>query len=301
MPGIDVGVTDTTQATGIVGVDVALRPSSDEATTTTADPGTAGTTLAVTSVAKFPTGNGFYIRVDDEYMLVTAGAGTTSWTVTRNVTPPSTTGGTGVAHSIGATVNLMVAVQRVSPILERLTLFDGLVAGFRTLGTAAVPQNLFSIENGASSTVLVAVKRLAIEMDATAALLTVAPEFVVTRPTAIPTGGTAMTKVGQDTALTSNANVVIRAGTASDGGAATAITATAGTGRLWHQFQMRMATQVGQVPGEDMNLLPMLVENDPMILRANQALLVQVIGTAASNAATNHYVCKVAWEEFKTP
>jgi hypothetical protein len=34
-----------------------------------------------------------------------------------------------------------------------------------------------------------------------------------------------------------------------------------------------------------MNLLPMLVENDPLILRANQALLVQVIGTAASNAA----------------
>jgi hypothetical protein len=56
-----------------------------------------------------------------------------------------------------------------------------------------------------------------------------------------------MTKVGQDTALTSNANVVIRSGTASDGGAATAITATAGTGRLWHQFQMRMATQVGQM------------------------------------------------------
>jgi hypothetical protein len=302
MPGIDIGVADTTQATGIVGVDVALRPSGDESTTTTADPGTAGTTLAVTSAAKFPTGNGSYVRVDDEYMLVTAGAGTTSWTVTRNVVPPGTTGGTGVAHSIGATVNLMVAVQRVSPVYERVTLFDGMLAGFRTLGTAAVPQNLFTIENGASAgALLVAVKRLSVEMDATAALLTVAPEFLVTRPTALPTGGTPMTKGGQDTALTSNAGVVIRSATASDGGAATAITATAGAARLWHQFQMRMATQVGQMLGDDENLLPMLVEGDPLILRASQALLVQVIGTAASNAATNHYVCKVAWEEYKLP
>lgn len=304
MPGVDIGVTDTAQAAGVFGVDVALRPSPDQSTTTTADPGTAGTTLAVTNGSlRFPAANNFFVRVDNEYMFVTAGAGTNSWTVTRNVTPPSTASGSpGVAHAIGATVSLMVGVQRVSPVLERLTTFQGLVAGFRTLGTAAVPQNLFTIENGAGSTVLLAVKKLTVEMDATAALLTVAPEFLTTRSTALPTGGTAMTKTGgYDTTLTSNASVIIRSGTASDGGAATAITATAGGTRLYHQFQMRVATQVGQVLPDDWNCIPYQCYDDPIILRASEALLVQVIGTAASNAATNHYVPKVVFEEYRLP
>ena len=303
MPGVDVGVTDTTQASGVFGVDVALRPSPEQTTTITADPSTAGTTLAVTSALRFPSTNGYYVRVDNEYMFVTAGAGTTSWTVTRNVTPPSTASGSpGVAHSIGATVSLMVGVQRVSPVLERLTTFQGVVAGFRTLGSAATPQNLFSIENGAGSAVLVAVKKLSVEMDATAAQLAVAPEFLTTRPTGLPTGGTAMTKTGgYDTALTSNASVIVRSATASDGGAATAITATAGSTRLYHQYQMRMPTQVGQMLADDWNCIPLQCYDDPIILRASEALLVQVIGTAASNAATNHYVAKVIWDEFRLP
>jgi len=301
MPGVDVGVTDTTQAAGVIGVDVSLRPSPDQTTTLTADPGTTGTTLAVTANVKFPATNGYFIRVDNEYMFVTAGAGSNSWTVTRNVNPPSTASGSpGVAHSIGATVSLMVGVQRVSPILERIVTFQGMVASFRTLGNAASPQNLFTIENGAGSTVLVAVKKLSVEMDATAVLTTVAPEFVTTRPTGLPTGGTQMTKTGgYDTALTSNASVILRGATASDGGAATAITATAGGTRLYHQFQMRQPTAVGQILPDDWNCIPLQCYDDPVILRANEALLVQIIGTAASNAATNHYVVKCVWEESK--
>lgn len=305
MPGVDVGVTDVAQAAGVFGVDAALRPSADQVTTTTADPGTAGTTLAITSAVKLPATNGFFIRVwdatTDEYMFVTGGTGTTSLTVTRNVNPPSTTAGTGVAHAVGSNVSLMVAVQRVSPIVERVTTFDGFAAAFRTLGSAAVPQNLFSIENGTGSPVLVAVKRLSVEMDATVVLTTVAPEFLTTRPTALPTGGTALTKGGADTNQTSDSHVVLRAATASDGGAATSITATAGSARLWHQFQMRMHTLVGQVLMDDVYLLPSYSQDDPTIIRPGGAILVQVIGTAASNAATNHYVVKVAWEEFRTP
>lgn len=303
MPGVDVGVTDTAQASGVFGVDVALRPSPEQVTTTTADPGTSGTTLAVTANSRFPATNGYFIRVDNEYMFVTAGAASNSWTVTRNVIPPSTaSAGAGVAHSIGATVSLMVGVQRVSPVLERLVTFQGAVAGFRTLGNAASPQNLFTIENGAGSTVLVGVKKLSVEMDATAAQLAVAPEFLTTRPTGLPTGGTQMTKTGgYDTSLTSNASAILRAATASDGGAATAITATAGGTRLYHQFQMRMPTQVGQMLADDWNCIPLQCYDDPVILRAGEALLVQVIGTAASNAATNHYVAKCVWEEFKLP
>jgi hypothetical protein len=237
VPGAFINSTSVAAAAGVYPVEVVLAPSSDLATTTTADPGTTGTTLALNAAIPGAVAP-YWVRVDDEYMYVTAG--TTSLTVVRNARPPSTTSaGAGVAHSIGATVFMLVARERISPVRESMILFDGIVAGFRTLGNAATPQNLFSIENGASSTVLVAIKRLAVEMDTTTALTTVAPEFLVTRPTALPTGGTAMTKGGQDTALTSNANVVIRAAMQTDGVTATAITATAGTARLWHQFQTR--------------------------------------------------------------
>jgi hypothetical protein len=43
------------------------------------------TALVVTSAASFPSTNGFTILIGTEQMTVTAGAGTTSWTVTRHV------------------------------------------------------------------------------------------------------------------------------------------------------------------------------------------------------------------------
>jgi hypothetical protein len=301
VPGAFINSTSVAAAAGVYPVEVVLAPSSDLAATTTADPGTTGTTLALN--AAIPGAVAPYcVRVDDEYMYVTAG--TTSLTVVRNAKPPSTTSaGAGVAHSIGATVFMMVARERISPVREPMILFDGMVAGFRTLGNAATPQNLFSIECGAAAgNLIVAVKRLAVEMDTTAALTGVAPEFLVTRPAVLPTAGTPMTKSGQDTALTSNANVVVRSAMGGDGVTPTAITASVGPARLWHQFQTRQnAVTSNYLFGPELNLLPTLVEGDPLILRANQGLLVQIIGTAASNAATNHYVCKVAWEEFKTP
>jgi len=43
------------------------------------------TTITVNSAAGFPTSSSFRIRIDDEYMDVTGGFGTTTWTVTRGV------------------------------------------------------------------------------------------------------------------------------------------------------------------------------------------------------------------------
>jgi hypothetical protein len=107
VPGIDIGVTDTTQATGIVGVDVpSLRPSSDEATTTTADPGTGWYDARGHERAKFPVRSATITSVSTtSTCYVTAGAGTTSWTVTRNASRRPAATAAGVSHSIGATVN----------------------------------------------------------------------------------------------------------------------------------------------------------------------------------------------------
>ena len=156
---------------------------------------------------------------------------------------------------------------------------------FRTLGTAATPQNLFTIEN-IDATKLVTIRRLTVQMDATAVLISVMPQVKTSRATAVPTGGTVLAKAQFDTANASNANTIVRGGTASDGGAATAITATAGT-TIWQQYTMRMHTVVGQVLGVDSNILPSLVDTQDLILRQKQALLVQVVAAAgASNPGT---------------
>lgn len=53
--------------------------------------------LTVASADGFPSSGSFYVKVDDELMLVTAGAGSTTWTVTR-----AQLGTTAAAHLDGA-------------------------------------------------------------------------------------------------------------------------------------------------------------------------------------------------------
>lgn len=169
-------------------------------------------------------------------------------------------------------------------------------ASFRTLGTAATTHNLLTIEN-IDATKLVTIRRITVQLDATAVLTAVMPQVKASRATAVPTGGTALNKAQFDTANASNANTIVRGATASDGGAASAITATAGTS-IWQQYCMRMHTVVGQVLAPDNNVLPLLVESKNFILRQNQALLIQIVAAVGtSNPATNHWFCNVVWDE----
>lgn len=167
-------------------------------------------------------------------------------------------------------------------------------SSFRILGTAATPHNLMTIEN-IDATNLVKIREISIQLDATAVLVAVMPLVKISRATAVPTGGTALNKGQWDTANASNANTIVRGGNASDGGAATAITATAGT-TLWQEYQMRMHTVVGQVLSPP-SRVPLIWTKD-LILRQNQALLVQVVAAAGtSNPATNHWSVNVTWDE----
>jgi hypothetical protein len=166
---------------------------------------------------------------------------------------------------------------------------------FRTLGTAATPQNLLTIEN-IDATVQVRPRAIILQMDATAVLTAVMPLNKLSRATAVPTGGTTLSKAQFDTANASSANVIVRGGTASDGGAATAITATAGT-TIWQEYGMRMHTVVGQVLSP-VAYLPKVIDIKDLVLRQNQALLVQVVAAVGtSNPATNHYSVCVVWDE----
>ena len=60
------------------------------------------TSMAVASAAAFPATAEFRVRMDSEILLVTDGAGTTTWTVTRGAD-----GTTPAPHTAGATVSLV--------------------------------------------------------------------------------------------------------------------------------------------------------------------------------------------------
>ncbi len=173
------------------------------------------------------------------------------------------------------------------------TTYKGTVATFRTAGLASANHNVFTIFNKTGSTSFVKVKRLTIQNDETAVLITVSPIVQVSRITALPAGGTVLTKVAFDTTLTADTNIEAMAATASDGGAATTITSTAGT-RMWCDFKMRAHTLVGQFLFPDENLIPGFCETDPIILRALQGLQVQVVQAALT---TSNYIINCAFEE----
>jgi hypothetical protein len=169
-------------------------------------------------------------------------------------------------------------------------------SSFRTVGTVASPHVLLTITNGHATTLL-KVHRLNVLLDATAVLIAVMPQVKVSRTSGSnPTGGTALTKAQFDTNAASDGAMVILGATASDGGGATAITATP-SDILWQQYCMRMHTVVGQVLAPDNWLIPIICDTTPVILRQNQSLIVSVIGTAASNPATNHWIVQTVWEE----
>lgn len=291
-------VTDVGAGGGAIPVATQERGDDGIFTTTTADPGSAGTTLAVTANARFPGAGNYKVQVENEIMLVTAGQGTNSWTVTRGVD-----GTTAVAHAIGVGVSLVTAIQRVIPVSERDVTYMGMCASFRTPGRAATAQNVFSIFNAAGSAILVAVRRMSIQVDQTAVRLTVAPKALVARSTTAPTNGTALGKLPFDTALSSNASVAILGDASADGtSSATTLTSTPDATKGFAQYLQRENTLVGQADYPDNSMIPLLCADDPVILRASQGLLIHIIAAATTdNPATAHYQINCVWEEFVLP
>lgn len=170
------------------------------------------------------------------------------------------------------------------------------VGTFRQVGSAATPQNLFTIEN-IDATKLVYVRKIVVQMDATAALTAVMPLIRFCRTTGVPTGGTTLNKVQFDTNNASNANTICRGQTATDGGALSGPTATA-SDTMWQQYGMRLHTAVGQVLAPDFDMAPIIIDTQNLILRQNQAFMVQIVAAAgSSNPATNHYIVNCVWEE----
>lgn len=82
---------------------------------------TSSTSVSVTSAAGFPATGNYYIMIDSEQMQVTAGQGTTTWTVTRG-----TNGTTAATHTNGT----MVFQSATSLIPIEPVLFEPMVARY---------------------------------------------------------------------------------------------------------------------------------------------------------------------------
>lgn len=166
---------------------------------------------------------------------------------------------------------------------------------FRTLGAASSPQNIFTIENPAASTKNVVVRDLTFTSDSTAALLTLSQQIITSKPNSLPTGGTTLTTVKYRSSYASAA-AICRGGTASDGGGATAITATAGSA-IHQVFVDRPATNVGWILHPTYRLLPDLgADLRQFILAPGESILVQGV---TSIAATTHMIVNCSWTEYQ--
>jgi hypothetical protein len=170
------------------------------------------------------------------------------------------------------------------------------VSTFRTLGPGATTLNLFAIVNGVGSGVVVGLRRMGLTMDTTTTLTSLALQVRTSRITTLPTTGTILTKVPFDTEkAASAAGVVCRGSTASDGGAATAITATPTT-PFYEQLGQRMHTNAGQVLTDIVPVIPVYCETEPFVLNPGEALLVTLNNTV-NIPNTNHFILNCVWDE----
>lgn len=181
--------------------------------------------------------------------------------------------------------------QTVQPVtLSPVAIVSPMTTTFRTLGIATA-QNLFTLENPVGSGRTLAVTRLTHQKEQTALTLTLVT-VVCARTTALPTGGTVLGSVLLET---SGSPVgIARGATASDGGAATAITATLGI-RIWTQFNSRLATVAGYLFTPDNPIIPDISNERPLLIAPGNAILV---ATTSASLTTDHYVINCAWVEY---
>lgn len=124
-------------------------------TTLTSAIGPTDTTISVLDYSSFPTASNFQIKIDNEYLQVIDGAGTSTWKVVRGLA--------AAAHSIGGTITLSppnpfaawqagtasdyqtMFVELWAYLADVLTFYQERIANEAYLGTAALRDSLLRI------------------------------------------------------------------------------------------------------------------------------------------------------------
>lgn len=196
--------------------------------------------------------------------------------------------------------------QYVVPVKDRIVTFDGRSATFQSAGRAVASQKLIALWNPVGSGVLVSLDRAKVDVLSTVikGIAVIPAALRLGRITVAPTGGTAMPKVAQDTALTSNANVVVLQDQSQDSAASataavgTALAATV-TGVYSQTWAPRFVTAVGYEP---VDTATFLVGEPDVLCRPGEGVVLEVFATtAANNPATDKYIATIDWEEFQRP
>lgn len=177
--------------------------------------------------------------------------------------------------------------------------FRGRAQTFRTPGRAGTTgQKIFALHNATGSTKIVHVNQVTVDLAMTVVkAVTVLPPIIrIHRFTAVPTNGTALSKVGRDTALISNASVTAWGDASADGtssASALAVTIPAGS-MLTQEYAARMITAAGY----EMFDREIFLENTDVILRPLEGIVVNLDYTLATqNPITDMWIVGCDWYE----
>jgi hypothetical protein len=208
-------------------------------------------------------------------------------------------------HRLGA-LSTDSWTQYVVPTRNRITSYRGHAGTFITPGRATAPQRLLALHNSTSSTVLVDVNRIHLHLyrDTIKTIGVIPPTIRVCRFTALPTNGTALTKVPLETALSSNSAVTLWQDASADGTAsASALTVTAGS-PLEQQWAGRGAVSATTASAyEKQDSITLFDSPFGLTLQALQGVLVLLDNYSATtgNPLADRWVASIEWEEYTRP
>ena len=189
--------------------------------------------------------------------------------------------------------------QYVVPTDLRIVSYIGRAAALAVPGRAGTAgQKIFAIHNATGSTVLVQVNRIWYDVMQTAAKVVEPAKVRLERFTAVPTNGTAATKVPIDTSQSSSASVTVWSDASADGtGSATALTITllSPAQILVEEWAARALTLVGYEQFDR----PTTLDTAPVTLRALEGLVIFLDYTVATaNPTTDRWLVGVEWDEY---
>ena len=209
----------------------------------------------------------------------------------------------GYTPGTGATIATKdvsgVHFQRFIPSDEVEATFRGRASTYRTVGRAGVvARRLLTIFNAAASGKVVTVNTVAVDFAQLVAIAVtvIPPPIRIYRITALPTNGTALTKVAKDTALTSSASVTLLGDASADGtnsAAALAAVTVAGSA-LTQEFFPRLITGAGYEVADRIELL----SDRDVVLRPGEGLVLSSdITLATQEPAGVLTIATIDWYE----
>lgn len=213
----------------------------------------------------------------------------TSGTATINIQASAGTGG--------------IFANQIIPVTDGREInasFRGRAQTFRTPGRAGTAgQKIFALHNATGSAKVIYLNQVTVDLTATVvkAVTVLPPVIRICRFTAVPTNGTALTKVQKDTALTSNSSVTAWGDASADGtGSGTTLTVTIPANSvLTQEFAPRLITAAGY---EMFDRTEMLVGQE-IVLRALEGVVVFLdYVLATQNPVTDMWIVGCDWYEI---